>query len=66
MGSIQLGDKHILRTTTLLGGVRLEKCNNSMDTILGSGSTIVKARVASESAWLLLPLEICDISNCLN
>jgi len=53
MGSIQLGDGCILRTATLLGGIRLEKHNRSTDTILGSGFPTMEARVASESAWLL-------------
>lgn len=43
-------DECILRTTTLLWGVRLEKGKSSIETILRSGSTTVEARVAKELA----------------
>ena len=64
--SIQLADGWILKIQAISEGETLEKGKSSTETILESGSAMDEASVARESAWLLLPWEICEISTSLN
>ena len=64
--SIQLADGWILKIKAISEGETLVKGKSSTETILESESATNEANVAKESAWLLLPLEICEISTSLN